>query len=153
MLQQKFHFLFKNKLFTIFCGYKKLLPLLFCCCCWIQDLRSGIRDPGSEIRDSWSGDPGSEIRDPRSGNRDPRSGIWDPGSEIRDPRSGICDTGSEIRITLLVKRSWDTKCFQKILHYFIEKLLSPNECEKRVRKGISGHFFAELTQEHYAHFT
>jgi hypothetical protein len=43
-------------------------------------LGSGIRDPGSEIRD-----PESGIRNPGSGIRDPESGIWNPGSGIRDP--------------------------------------------------------------------
>ncbi len=64
------------------------------------DPRSGIRDPGSEIRDPRSGirDPGSEIRDPRSEIRDPRSGTRDPGSEIRDPRSGVRDQRSGIRV-------------------------------------------------------
>ncbi len=48
--------------------------------CFVAVFGSGIRDPGSEIRD-------------------PRSGIRDPGSEIRDPRSGIRYTGGvKIRI-------------------------------------------------------
>ncbi len=69
-------------------------------------LGSGIRDPGSEIRDPRSGirDPGSEIRDPRSGIRDTGSGIRDPGSGknlFRIPESGVkkaLDPGSRIRI-------------------------------------------------------
>jgi hypothetical protein len=63
-------------------------------------LGSGIRDPGSEIRDPRSGirDPGSEIRGPRSG--------IDPGSEIRDPENtysgsrGQKGTGSRIHNTV-----------------------------------------------------
>jgi hypothetical protein len=30
-------------------GRTNFSPLLFCCCCWIQDPRSGIGDPGSEM--------------------------------------------------------------------------------------------------------
>ncbi len=35
-----------------------IFPLLFCCCCWIRDLRSGIRDLGwikTRIRDKHPG--------------------------------------------------------------------------------------------------
>jgi len=58
----------------------------------IQDLRSEIRYPGSEI---W--DQRSEIQYPRSGIRYPRSKSRDLGSDIRDPRSDIWDLRSEIQ--------------------------------------------------------
>jgi hypothetical protein len=50
----------------------------------VLDLRSWIRDPGSEILDprSWIRDPGSEILDPRSEIRNPgwiKISIRDPG--------------------------------------------------------------------------
>jgi hypothetical protein len=59
---------------------------------WVWDPRSGIRDPGSEIRD------------PRSGIRDPGSEIRDPGSEIRDPRSGIRDPGSRKNLSRIFQK-------------------------------------------------
>jgi hypothetical protein len=61
--------------FCKICGYKKWFDIknfftpVFCCCFWIRDSRSGIRDPGSGRGKNQ--DPGSGINIP-----DPQHCPW-----------------------------------------------------------------------------
>ncbi len=68
---------------------KGMTTIFFTPFAFVAVFGSGIRDPGSRIRDPRSGiqDPGSKIRDPGTDIQDPGSGMGKNQDPIQDPGS------------------------------------------------------------------